>query len=44
MLLFADVSIFARSPFKTHRSHLNDINFFEFSCFWVTFRDFQRSE
>jgi len=44
MLLFADVSIFARSPFKTHRSHLNDINFFEFSCFWVTFRDFERSE
>jgi len=28
MLFFADVSIFARSPFKTRSSHLNDINFF----------------
>jgi len=28
MLFFADVSIFARPPFKTHRSHLNDINIF----------------
>jgi len=28
MLFFADVSIFARPPFKTRRSHLNDINFF----------------
>jgi len=28
MLFFADVSIFARPPFKTRRSHLNGINFF----------------
>jgi len=28
MLFFADVSIFARPPFKTRGSHLNDINFF----------------
>jgi len=28
MLFFADVSIFARLPFKTRRSHLNDIKFF----------------
>jgi len=27
MLFFADVSIFARTPFKTRRIHLNDINF-----------------
>ena len=44
LLFFADVSIFARPPFKTHRSHLNDIYFFEFSCFLVTFRDFEGSE
>jgi len=45
MLFFADVSIFARRTFKTRRSHLNDINcFFEFSCFFVTFRDFEGSE
>ena len=44
MLFFADVSIFARPPFKTCRSHLNDINFFEFSCFLVTFRDLEGSE
>ena len=25
MLFFADVIIFAQPPFKTHRSHLNDI-------------------
>jgi len=37
MLLFADVSIFTQLPFKTHRSHLNDNIFFEFSCFLVTF-------
>jgi len=28
MLFFADISNFARPPFKTRRSHLNDINFF----------------
>jgi len=28
MLFFADVIIFARPPFETRRSHLNDINFF----------------
>jgi len=37
----SDVSIFARPPFKTRRSHLNDINFF-FEL--VTFRDFEGSE
>jgi len=44
MLFFADVSIFAQPPFKTRRSHLNDNNFFEVSCFLVTFRDFEGSE
>jgi len=44
MLFFADVSIFARPPFKTRRSHLNDINFFRFSCFLVTLRDFEGSD
>jgi len=44
MLLFADISIFARPPFKTRRSHLNDIIFFLFSYFLVTFRDFEGSE
>jgi len=44
MLFFADVSIFAQPTFKTRSSHLNDINFFEFSCFLVTFWDFERSE
>jgi len=28
MLIFADVSIFARPSFKTHRSHLNDTKYF----------------
>jgi len=28
MLFFADVSIFARPPLKTRRSHLNDMKFF----------------
>jgi len=44
MLFFADDSIFARRPFKTHRSHLNDKFFFELSCFLVTFWDFKGSE
>jgi len=44
MLFFADVSIFARPPFKTCKSYLNNIIFFEFSCFLVTFRNFERSE
>jgi len=38
MLFFADVSIFARPPFKTCRSHLNDINFFfSLAVFWLHF-------
>jgi len=44
MSFFADVSIFAQPPFKTRRSHLNDIHFFEFSCVLVTFREFEGSE
>jgi len=44
MLFFADISIFARPPFKTCRSHLNDNFFFKFSCFLVTFQDFEGSE
>jgi len=44
MLFFADVSIFARPPFKTCRSHLNDTIFFQFSCFLVTIRDFEGSK
>jgi len=36
MLFFADVSIFARPPFETRRSHLNDINFFfSLAVFWL---------
>jgi len=39
MLFFADVSIFARPPFKTHRSHINDTNFFfSLAVFWLHFR------
>jgi len=41
MLFFAVVSIFARPPFKTGRSHLNDV---EFSCFLFTIRDLEGSE
>jgi len=38
MLFFADVSIFSRPPFKTRRSHLNDINFFfSLAIFWLLF-------
>jgi len=37
VLFFADVSIFARPPFKTRRSNFNDIQFFYFSCFWLLF-------
>jgi len=37
MLFFADVSIFARPPFKTRRSHLNDIYFFELAVLWLHF-------
>jgi len=38
MLFFADVSIFARPPFKTRRSHLNGINFFfSLAVFWLLF-------
>jgi len=44
MLFFDDVSIFARPPFKTRRSHLNDIKFFFSLAFLVTIRDFEGSE
>jgi len=37
MLFLADVSIFARSPFKTRKSHLNDIIFFSLAVFWLHF-------
>jgi len=38
MLFFSDVSIFARPPFKTRRSHLNDTNFFlSLAVFWLLF-------
>jgi len=38
MLLFADVSIFARPPFKTRRNHLNDTNFFlRLAVLWLHF-------
>jgi len=37
MLFFADVRIFARPPFKTRRSHLNDIHFFSSAVFWLHF-------
>jgi len=37
VLFFADVSIFARPPFKIRRSHLNNINFFCFGVFWLHF-------
>ena len=35
MLFFADVSIFARPPFKTRRSHLNDIKFCSLAVYWL---------
>jgi len=41
MLFFADVSIFARPPFKTRRSHLNDIHFFNLAVFWLLFGTFK---
>jgi len=44
MLFFADVSIFARRTFKTRRNHFSDINFFEFSYFWLHFPNFEGSE
>jgi len=37
MLFFADVSIFARPPFKTCRSHLNDKFFLSLAVFWLHF-------
>jgi len=38
MSFFADVSIVVRPPFKTRRSHLNDINFFfSLAVFWLLF-------
>jgi len=36
-LFFADVSIFARPPFTTCRSYLNDIIFLILAVFWVHF-------
>jgi len=45
MLFFGDVSIFVRPPFKTRRSHLNDMkNFLSLAVFLVTFRDFEGPE
>jgi len=43
MLFFADVSIFARPPFKTRRSHLNDIIFFSLAVFGYIW-DFEGSD
>jgi len=38
MLLFGDISLFARPRFKTHGNHLNDINFFfSLAVFWLHF-------
>jgi len=38
VLFFADVSIFARPPFKTCSRHLNDIQFFfNLVVFWLLF-------
>jgi len=37
MSFFADGSIFARPPFKTRRSHLNDIICFSLAGFWLHF-------
>jgi len=44
MLFFADVSIFSRHPFKTRRSHLNDVQFFCLAVFWLNFGNFEGSE
>ena len=44
MLFFADISIFARPPFETHRSHLNDTKFFlSLVVFWLLFGTFRGS-
>jgi len=38
MLFFADINIFARPPFNTCRSHLNDTKFFlSLAVFWLLF-------
>jgi len=38
MVFVANVSIFARPPFKTCRSHLNDTKFFlSLAVFWLLF-------
>ena len=37
MLFFADVSIFARPPFKTRRSHLMTYFFLSLAVFWLLF-------
>ena len=44
MLFFADVSIFDRPPYKTRRSHWNDINIFWVELFYVSFRNFEGFE
>jgi len=45
MLFFADISIFARPPFKTHRSHLNDSKFFfSLAVFWLHFGTLKGSD
>ena len=43
LFFFADISIFARPPFKTRRSHLNDIIFFYLAVFWLLFGTFKGS-
>ena len=44
MLFFADVSIFARPPFKTRKSHLNDIDFILSFAVFGYIRNFEGSE
>jgi len=43
LLFFYDISIFARPPFKTRRSHLNNIKFYLSLAVLVTIRDFEGS-
>jgi len=44
MLFFADVSILPDLPVRPAGAIQMTYNFFEFSCFLVTFRDFEGSE
>jgi len=38
MLFFVDISIFARPPFKTRRTHLNNTKcFLSLAVFWLLF-------